>query len=361
MKNIELFQVTMSPEAINMLEPVLSSGYVAQGHRVELFEDALWRSLSTAKTKPVTVNSGTSAINLAIELCNVNPGDEIISTPMTCFATQIGAIHRGAKIRWADVNPLTGLIDPDSVEKLITKKTKAIIAVDWAGRLPDYKKLKSFGVPVIEDAAHCWDTFETKDVERGDYICYSFQAIKFLTTSDGGAIICPVETEREAKNLRWFGLDRTSNESFRYKQDIKRAGFKYHMNDVCATIGLANIEYANNAVKESRKNAKLFCDELSDLDHITVLPFDETCSYWIFPIILNDINREEFMKYLLDNRIVSSPTHHRNDQNTCTLEFKEGPLPGLDLFNENQLNIPVGWWLTDKEKMHIIDTIKNWK
>jgi dTDP-4-amino-4,6-dideoxygalactose transaminase len=133
------------------------------------------------------------------------------------------------------------------------------------------------------------------------------------------------------------------------------------MNDVCATIGLANIEYANNAVKESRRNAKLFCDELSGLDHITVLPFDETCSYWIFPIILNSVNREDFMKYLLDNRIVSSPTHHRNDQNTCTMEFKEGPLPGLDFFNENQLNIPVGWWLTDKEKMHIIDTIKKWK
>jgi len=356
---IDLFKVTMSDDVVDFISPVLKSGYVAQGEKVEEFEDLLWETLKT-KTRPVTVNSGTSAIDLAVELCNVNPGDEVISTPMTCFATQIGAIHRGAKIRWADVDPVTGLIDINSVKKLITEKTKAIIAVDWAGRLPDYKELKSFGIPVIEDAAHCWGSLP-ENVERGDYICYSFQAIKFLTTSDGGALICPEDKDKEARNLRWFGLDRTSNESFRYKQDIKRAGFKYHMNDVSASIGLANVKLANDSVNKSRINAKKFCEELSNLEHITVIPFDETCSYWIFPIVLNGIDRDEFIKYLSDNDVVSSPAHHRNDQNTCMINFKEEELLGLNHFNKNQLNIPVGWWLTDKEINSIISIIKNWR
>jgi dTDP-4-amino-4,6-dideoxygalactose transaminase len=96
-------------------------------------------------------------------------------------------LHRHAKIRWADIDPWTGLIDPDSVAKLVTSKTKAIIGVNWAGKLCDFKRLKAFGVPVIEDAAHTWDVFLIGEhYARGDYICYSFQAIKFLTTGDGG-------------------------------------------------------------------------------------------------------------------------------------------------------------------------------
>lgn len=358
---IELFKVTMSPTVLQDLEPVLMSGYVAQGKKVDEFEDCLWQLFPHFPTKPVSVNSGTTAIDLALELCDVGSDDEVISTPMTCFATQIGALHRKAKIRWADIDPNTGLIDPESVKSLITDKTKAIIAVDWAGKIADYKTLKSFGIPVIEDAAHCWDVFLNDNIERGDYICYSFQAIKFLTTSDGGMLVCPPEKEKLARNLRWFGLDRTKNESFRYMQDIPRAGFKYHMNDVCATIGLANIKYANYAVEKSRNNAKLFCDELSNLQHVTVQPFDKNCSYWIFPIVLNNIDRNDFIKYLADNNIVSSPAHHRNDEHSCTMQFKELDLINLKQFNDNQLNIPVGWWLTNEDKQHIIDTIRNWR
>jgi len=356
---IELFKVSMSDDIADYILPVLKSGYVAQGPKVDEFENKLWEILKT-KTKPVTVNSGTTAIDLALELCDVGYGDEVISTPMTCFATQIGAIHRGAKIRWADVDPLTGLIDPESVKSLITNKTKAIIAVNWAGRLPDYNILKSFGIPVVEDAAHCWGSLP-EDIERGDYICYSFQAIKFLTTSDGGIVVCPEDKEKKARTLRWFGLDRDNNEDFRYRQNIKHAGFKYHMNDVAASIGLANLDVANTGLEKSKANAKELHSRLSNLSHITLPPFDENCSYWIFPILVNGPDRDGFIKYLASKNIVASPTHHRNDENDCVVHFKENDLPNLEYFNNNQLNIPVGWWLTSEEISHIVDTIIDWK
>ena len=108
---IPLFKVGMSDLAAEKVTAVLNSGFIGQGPIVEEFEDKLWHVLKS-KTRPVTVNSCTAAIDLSLDLLNIKPGDEIIATPQTCFASNVGAIHRGARLRWADIDPLTGLIDP---------------------------------------------------------------------------------------------------------------------------------------------------------------------------------------------------------------------------------------------------------
>lgn len=355
---IPLFKVRMSDMASEAVSSVLGSGFIGQGSVVEEFEDALWKELKSS-TRPITVNSCTSAIDLALELCGVGPNDEVISTPMTCFASQVGAIHRNARIRWADIDKNTGLIDAESVASLITSRTKAIIAVNWSGKFANYSELKKFGIPVIEDAAHTWDVFD-HEMERGDYICYSLQAIKFLTSSDGGILIVPKNKEQEARLLRWYGLDRTKNENFRCTQNIQRAGFKYHMNDVMASIGMSNIVDARDSVMKHKANAKIMCDELSgNLDYATVLEYDSLASYWIFPVLLNDdIDRDEFSLYLNDRGISNSQVHFRNDLYDSTSMFREKELSGVDSFCSKQINIPCGWWLTDQEINYIIDTIK---
>lgn len=352
---IPLFKVCMDDSAIDKVGSVLKSGFIGQGPVVEEFEDKLQEALKT-KTRPVTVNSCTSAIDLALHLCGVEPGDEVISTPQTCFATQVGAIHRHARIRWADIDPITGLIDPDSVKKLVTDKTKAILAVNWAGKLCDYDTLKSFGVPVIEDAAHTWDTFLDKEVSRGDYICYSFQAIKFLTTGDGGILVCPEDKEADARILRWYGLDRTKSQSFRCTQNITQAGFKYHMNDIAACIGISNLDAAYNSVIKHRENSKKIIESVKNINFI--LPeFDDTCSFWLFSMhVLND-KKQKFMDYLSDKGISSSPVHFRNDLYDSTIKFKEGDLPGVDSFSQTQVCIPNGWWLTSEEVEYIINIL----
>ena len=357
---IPLFKVKMSDTATDAVSKVLQSGFIGQGPVVEQFEDALQEALRT-KTRPVTVNSCTSAIDLAFELIGVRPGDEIIATPQTCFASNVHIIHRSATIRWADIDPITGLIDPESVKSLITPKTKAIIAVNWAGKIADYKALKQFGIPVIEDAAHTWDTFLTEEIERGNYICYSFQAIKFLTTGDGGALVCddPAK-EAEARILRWYGLDRTKNESFRCTQDITKVGFKYHMNDINASIGLENIDAARQSVTLSRLNSK-FYSSLVNNPLLTLPEWDSTCSYWLFSMHVKAGLKDHFTKYLADRGIASSPVHYRNDLYSSISQFREGPLPGVDQFTDTQLCIPNGWWLDQNDLATVVQALNEYK
>lgn len=356
---IPLFKVKMSSQASGAVEKVLNSGFIGQGPVVEEFEDKLWYELRT-KARPVTVNSCTSAIDLALELCGVDSNAEVITTPQTCFASNIHIIHRKARIRWADIDPITGLMDPASAAKLVNKNTKAIVAVNWAGKFCDYKALKSLGVPVIEDAAHTWDTFLTDSVERGDYVCYSFQAIKFLTTADGGMLICPPDKEQDARILRWYGLDRTKNQSFRCTQNITQVGFKYHMNDVNASIGIANLPMAHSSVQLSRVNSKYLIENVSN--ELLILPqWDETCSYWLFSMHVKNGQKDRFTKYLEENGVASSPVHFRNDKYDTTIKFAEGELSGVNSFTDTQICIPNGWWLSKADLDKIVTLLNNFK
>jgi len=354
---INLFKVGMSATAPIVTEEVLLSGYVGQGKIVDEFEKSLKDELSI-QSYPVTVNSATSAIDLALHLIGVGPDDEVISTPQTCFASNVHVVHRGAKIRWADIDPITGLIDPRSVSELVNHKTKCIIAVNWGGRIADYAQLKNHSVPVIEDAAHNWDTHLKSNIPRGDYIVYSFQAIKFLTSVDGGILIPPPRDVQMAKSLRWYGLDRDTGESFRCTQDISYVGFKYHMNNLNAAIGKANIPFANHSVSKSREHSKELCKRINN-PKIIIPEWDENCSYWLFSIHILNNEKDLFMSYMTKNGIETSPVHFRNDLYSSMSRFREGKLPGVDQFTDTQVCIPNGFWLTSEDLEKIINLVNS--
>lgn len=363
---INLFRARMSPDAGAAVTEVLNSGFTGQGKKVDEFEQLLQKELGLA-TLPIAVNSCTSAIDIALELCGVGHGDWVISISATCFASNTNIINRKANIIWADIDPITSLIDPKSVEEIIKtypeRNIKAIVAVNWAGKFCDYKSLKSFGIPVIEDAAHTWDVFHhlgDYNQERGDYICYSFQSIKFLQTGDGGLLITPPEKENDARLYRWFGLDRTKGASFRCTQNIKTAGKKYNMIDINASIGIENVLEARESVYTHRDNSRLYINSVKNENYI--LPeWDESCSYWLFSMHVLNGRKQEFIEYLKDNGIESSPVHYRNDEYDCTKQFKDRELHGVDFFSDTQVCIPNGWWLTEYDIEHIINVLNNFK
>jgi len=352
---IPLFKVRMSPCASHNLEKTLNSGFITQGPRVDEFEEAVSMELNLPGA-PIAVSSATAGIDLALDCIGVGPGDEVISTPLTCFATNIGALRRGARIRWADISPYTGNIDPFSVQELITPRTRAILAVNWAGQFADYAGLKSFGIPVVEDAAHTWDSFD-HDEERGDYIVYSLQAIKFLTAGDGGILVTPENRHQEARNLRWYGLDRDNRENFRNTQNITKAGFKFNMNDISASIALSNIKDAHRSVLKHQRNARMLSDALMKIDWAFAVPYRETSSYWVFPVIMVEDNRNPFEQWMNAQGIQTAQVHFRNDSYDVMRDFVEGGLPGVDSFSSHQTNIPCGWWMDERDVQFVIDRI----
>jgi dTDP-4-amino-4,6-dideoxygalactose transaminase len=359
---IPLFKVLMSDTAASAANDVLNSGFIGQGPKVDQFETALEHSLDCTQP-PLTLNSCTSALDLALRLAGVTAGSEVITTAQTCTATNSPILTQGAIPVWADVSPVTGLIDPESVAKLIGPKTMAIMAVDWAGRPCNYSALRAFGLPVIEDAAHAFRaTVRGESIAKagGDYVCWSFQAIKHLTTVDGGALKCPADQVERARLLRWYGLDRTGSADFRCAQNIAEVGFKYHMNDVNASIGLANLQAAEEGVERHRDNAAFYTSALSGICGVTPPERDYNAAWWIYPLLVDD--RPSFEAHMKEAGIATSQVHARNDTHDAFKRVAKAPLPlrGLDEYSAHQVSIPVGWWVTNDERQYIADEVIRW-
>jgi len=223
---IPLFKIHAPLNIGEKIQAVFDAGTITEGEYSDKFEKQFGEYIGNENCS--LVNSCTSALTLAYRLSDLGVDTEIITTPMTCMATNEPAHLTGAKLVFADIDPTTGNIDPESVKKRLTKKTKAVVAVHWAGQPFDissiHKIVKEFNpeVKIIEDAAHALGaSYENKLIGcHSDYVCFSFQAIKHLTTVDGGAI-CSLDEDddRRIKKIRWFGLYRKYPGS-RWEQDI---------------------------------------------------------------------------------------------------------------------------------------------
>ncbi len=214
-------------------------------------------------THVLSVNSGTSAIYLALRLAGVEAGTEVISTPMTCTATNVPILEQGARTVWADFNPMTGNIGLDDVEHKITPKTKNIVAVLWGGCPCELDAINRIAtkhrVKLIEVAANAFGaTYIGKPIgSRSDSACFSFQAIKHLATIDGGALSCRSEDDfKRGQLLRCFGIDREGKrKDFRCGEDVEEHGYKFHITDVCAAVGVAQPKHIDPILDAHRENS----------------------------------------------------------------------------------------------------------
>lgn len=294
MKQIDLFRPYMAVNAAAAASRVLSYDangrmYCGQGKLVDQLEREFAALLDVPEEKVVTTNSCTSALGIALKLAGVEPGDQVISTPMTCTATSGAIVNAGAEIVWADVDEETGNIDPTDVHRKVTAKTRAIVAVNWGGRRCEYDALRAHRIPIIEDAAHG----PFGGYQGGDYQCYSFGPIKHLSTVDGGALVTHRGDHERAELLRWHGLSRRTKADFRCEQPIHEAGTKAHMNDFNAAVGLANINDLAWVVKQHRANAAYYDRALAGVPGVTLPPADPTSAWWMYPLLVE--RRDEFM------------------------------------------------------------------
>ena len=364
---IPLFKVFNPSNIGSKIDKVFESGFITEGQQSDEFEDALCKFVKNPYS--ILVNSCTSALTLAYHLSGVEKGSEIIVTPLTCMATNEPAFNLGAKLVFADIDPLTGNICPDSVRKKITNKTKAISAVHWAGQPFNISEINSIarenGVKVIEDAAHALGaSYEGRKVGSphqagSDFVCFSFQAIKHLTTGDGGLLACKNSRDAErAKKLRWFGLDRKYKGN-KWNQDITECGYKFHMNNIVASIGLEQMKHIDKIISAHRHNG-LYYDKHINNPKITKLkrPNNSVSSYWIYSLLVDD--KEAFRKHLNDNGVACDEVHVRNDKYSVFSDFQDPDLPGVDIFEKSMMNIPVGWWIKQYELSQITEAVNSY-
>jgi dTDP-4-amino-4,6-dideoxygalactose transaminase len=361
-KNIPLFKVFMPESVFEPLRKVLLSGYIGEGPRVEEFEHQLgpW----FGNNNVLAVNNGTAALQLALRLANVGYGDEVISTAMTCSATNEPILAMGAKIIWADIDPWTANIAPKDVARKITPKTKAIMCVHWGGYPCELDELNAIaaehGIKLIEDACHAFgSTYHGKPIgSHSDFACFSFQAIKHMTTVDGGALVCKSEADcQRGRLLRWYGIDRKSKrKDLRCEADIVEYGYKFHMNDVTATIGLEQLKYVAETIEKHRANAARYDESFRGLETVRPLRYkdDRRSVYWLYTMRVKD--RRKFMEHMKKAGITVSQVHVRNDAHTMFRDFR-AELPRVDEFTSEQVSIPVGWWLTNEDLTSIIKMV----
>jgi dTDP-4-amino-4,6-dideoxygalactose transaminase len=382
-KSIPLFKVFMSEDVIKPVNDIIMSGLITQGPQVENFEEKLKEYFNNNYI--LTLNSATSGLTLALRLLmnaeveNEWPGfnineDYVLSPALTCFATNASILQNNCKIKWIDTDNNTANVCIDDIRNKLNMNTKIIYIVHWGGYPVDLDSLKvlqdehyinyGYRFKIIEDCAHAFGaSYKNKKLGCHGNICvFSLQAIKHLTTGDGGLIILPNQKLYErAKLLRWFGIDRDkrnyNRKDFRLENDIMEWGYKFHMNDINATIGLYNLPHIDTLLEKNRYNNQYLYDNLLNTDDITLLENknDRKSACWLFSMKVN--RKNDFVEKMKEYGISTSQVHNRNDLNTCVSEFI-CELPNISALEKELICIPVGWWLEKTDLDYIVNSIK---
>jgi perosamine synthetase len=367
-ETISFFNTHIDKDAFLQVQGTLESTYVSEGKKVKQFEKELEKELNLSY--PVTVNSGTSALHLSLILSGIKSGDEVLIPAQTFIATGLVVLQLNAIPVFVDIDYSSGNMNPDDLKRKITNKSKALIPVHWGGLPCDMEAInniaKDHNLIVIEDAAHALGA-EYKSIPIGrisDFTCFSFQAIKHLTTGDGGAIsFINYDKSEEAKRRRWFGLDRTNSRMSDLGErdfNVSELGFKYHLNDLSASLGLSNLKSFKNRLSYIRKIADEYKLQLANLSGLKLLTtrnaYDFIHAYWLFGMHVE--KRNDFIKYMREKNIPVSVVHQGIDKNDIFRPYSTS-LPEQRAFDQTQIHIPIHENLNWGQVEFIIESIKN--
>ena len=366
----KMFKPFVSNGASSAVERVLLSGYLNEGVEVSEFSGMIEDFIGIPATM---TNSGTSAIQIALKLSGMSPGDFIITPSMTCVATSQAISWGGGVPFWVDITPKFGCPSAEQVEFALNccPRAKAVVVVSWGGVPPDLARIKeitsSKGVKLIHDAAHAFGSeIDGLSVAHlADFTCFSFQAIKHLTTGDGGAVVCLDPKLRAlAEKSKWFGIDRfeSKDESGEWKGqrweiDVDSPGSKMHMNNIAAAIGVSNMAHVDEIMSKYRRNHKILEDGLEGVLPSIKSPVPgANSSCWVYTGLTDPRKRDKHLKsirsYGVDAGLVHVPNH--------VYSLYEGSmmsLPGTEEFSSSQISLPCNWSLSEHDMKEIVSVV----
>lgn len=350
MKKIKLFSPSIDQKEINAVKNVLKSGDWAMGERVEEFERKFARKMGFKHC--ITVNSGSSALFLAQKVLNIEKYG--VFTPAFTFVSAVhGIIQNNAFPSFVDVSPIDFNINPEEINFEV--QTKVIQPVHFGGYPANIKKLRElcddWGMFIIEDNAHLCTHV---GVDRGDLACYSFYPCKPLAMPNGGAVCTNTDKFAWAiRRLREFGIGERGNTRY----TVVECGYNMKLNDVCASIGLVQLEKLEELRKYRLEVAKTYIDAFEKKEVYT-RPFNKDSSYHLFPILLDAKKRKEFTEYMFKNKIEVG-THY---QNITTFKFYKKfskKLPITEDIDKRIVTLPIHNLLSEKDIEFIIEKTLN--
>jgi dTDP-4-amino-4,6-dideoxygalactose transaminase len=322
---IPLCDVTVSPAAKREVAQALRDGWLSTGPRVRKFEQAALAKLG-AKFG-VAVNSATSALFLALKGMGIGPGDEVVTTPFTFVATVETILHCGAKPVLVDIDPCTLTMDPASLAKKISRKTKLVVPVDIAGYPCDYNGIKKvcrkYGTPILSDSAHAFGSaYRGKSIDRlVDASVYSFYSTKNLTMGEGGMVVS--SDKKLIDRIRLLSRHGMSSNAYQrtatgsWEYDIEVLGYKAHLSDIQAAIGLGQLKRFDQDQAKRRGIARQYQSNLEDFGEYVQLPCsdaDRTHTWHLYIIKLRldrlTITRDQFITEM-NKRGIECGVHYK--------------------------------------------------
>jgi perosamine synthetase len=365
-EGIVLFHPHIPEKAIHAVTEVLRSRWIGQGPRVAQFEQE-FSTRFAGNGSAVAVGSGTDALHLAYILSGLKEGDEVIVPVFTCTATSIPFLYMGVKVRFADVEKDTLNMSTAHVRQLVNEKTKAIVCVHYGGLPCDMDELHAIGrehnLPVIEDAAHALGaTYKGKTIgEISPFTMFSFQAIKSITTGDGGMLIVQDKNlVPQAERIRWFGIDRANKQKGVWENDIWEVGYKYQMTDIAAAMGLAALHEFDSTLAHRQQLLNAYKEGLKHADGINLIGVDKadrTHAAWLCTAIVGG-DRLGFMRKLRENKIESGQVHYRNDRYSI-FGGRRDDLPNMDAVEENYIVLPLHTRMKSEQVEYICEVIRS--
>lgn len=360
---IRLFSTNIPSSVPEKVAELIRSGWINRGAKAAEFEEAFKRKFGYKHA--LSVNSCTSALRLAYTIAGGRPGGEVITTPYTMVATNTALLEAGFKPVFADVKYETANLDPDDIEHRINDRTEGIAIVHYGGYPCDlqeiYRIAGDHGLWVVEDAAQALGAeYRGRPVGDKSFSCFSLQAIKHITTADGGMFVTHWrQVYEEAKERIWFGIDkdkRIDSPLGKFPKDITRLGFKYGMNDVAAVMGLEGLKAFDSAFARREEIARQYREEFQDVEGLTLMEQQrhKKTANWLFPIHVE--NRMAFATAMREKGVEVAVHNWRNDH--YTIFGGQQDLPNTERVNQDLIHIPLHASLTDEEADHVTSSIR---
>ncbi|MDR1289400.1 MAG: DegT/DnrJ/EryC1/StrS family aminotransferase [Holosporales bacterium] len=364
MSTIRLSAPWFGDAEVEAVARVLKSQKVGMGAEVKQFEAELLSFFGRNDTNISCVSSCTAAIHLSLQACGIGQGDEVLVPTLTFVSTFQAVRATGARPIPCDIDLDDGFIDLDDARSRITRNTKAIVPVLFAGcdwKIDRLQQLaEDYGLKIIEDAAH---SFGNENIaSRDSVLCFSFDAIKNISCGDGGAILTSDdEVANKIKDIRLLGVIGDTDLRFQGKRswdfDVTEQGWRYHMNDISAAIGRAQLAKFPLIKQKRQANARIYMDRLLPISQISLFPINaKTAVPHIFPIIVKNGRRDDLKDFLARNGIETGIQYKPN--HLLSLFNLGYNLPKAMKLYGSILSIPVHPLLSEEDITFVANCIK---